>query len=213
MNDGIRILIAEDDPVSRHVLSAILAQWGYETIITTNGNEAWQAIQDEQPDMAILDWMMPERDGPEICSEVRKRENAKYIYLILLTAKSQADDIVTGLEAGADDYVVKPFNRAELKSRISVGERVIALEKALASRIESLENALAEIKTLTGLLPICMYCKKIRDDKNYWQKVEVFVASRSDVKFSHAICPTCMEKYFPEEPDEDAPKEIESDSP
>jgi YesN/AraC family two-component response regulator len=100
---------------------------------------------------------------------------------------------VTALEAGADDYVVKPFDQAELRARLQVGVRVLQLQTELADRVSELETALTNIRVLHGLLPICSYCKNVRDDQNYWQRVESYVESHADVQFSHSICPDCYE--------------------
>jgi len=192
----MRILIAEDDPVSRRVLEATLAKSGYEITVTTDGREAWEALQRDPPAIAILDWMMPGIDGVEVCRRARAIQSPTPTYLILLTAKSDKGDIVQGLEAGADDYVTKPFDRQELQSRISVGLRISELQRNLVDRIADLEAALARVKQLQGLLPICSYCKKVRDDQNYWQQVESYISKHSEVEFSHSICPTCFDRVM-----------------
>jgi response regulator RpfG family c-di-GMP phosphodiesterase len=112
-------------------------------------------------------------------------------YLILLTARARKEDVVTGLESGADDYVTKPFDRSELLSRVRTGERIVGLQANLAQRVRELEEALAQVNRLQGLLPICSYCKKVRDDGNYWHEVERYIADHADVHFSHGICPNC----------------------
>ncbi len=191
----MKILIAEDDPVSRRVLEATLAKWGYEVITTTGGAEAWAAVSAAgAPKLAILDWMMPDIDGLEICRRVRQRPNGQHLHIILLTARGRKEDVITGLQAGADDYVTKPFDHEELRARVQVGVRIIELQAALADRVVELEEALARVRQLRGLLPICSYCKKIRDDQNYWQQVEQYVGAHSDVQFSHGICPDCYHK-------------------
>ena len=191
----MRILIAEDDPVSRRLLQAALINWGYEVIVTANGKEAWQALQTpDAPSLLVLDWLMPEMDGVEICREARKLDALKSAYIILLTSRGSKDDIVKGLEAGADDYVTKPFDHGELRARVQVGSRVVHLQSTLADRVVELEEAMASVKTLQGLLPICCYCKKIRDDGNYWHRVESYIAGHANVRFSHGICPDCSEK-------------------
>ena len=187
-----RVLIAEDDAVSRTVLERALRGWGYDVVVTKDGAEAWAALRDDAaPRLALLDWMMPELEGPEVCRRLRALARPIPTYAILLTARDQADDVVTGLDSGADDYVTKPFDRAELRSRLRVGERVLALQEGLAGRIHELETALGQVKELKGLLPICSYCKAVRDDRNYWHRVETYITAHSSARFSHGICPGC----------------------
>ncbi len=187
-----RVLIAEDDPVSRLVLERTLRGWNYDVVVTRDGTEAWGALlADDAPRLAILDWMMPGLEGPEVCRRVRALARPIPTYLILLTARGQTDDVVTGLESGADDYVTKPFERQELRSRLRVGERVLSLQQGLADRVQELEEALGLVKELKGLLPICCYCKAVRDDRNYWHRVETYITAHSAARFSHGICPAC----------------------
>ncbi|AMV28407.1 Transcriptional activator protein CopR [Gemmata sp. SH-PL17] len=187
-----RALIAEDDPVSRTLLDHTLRGWGYDVVVTRDGNEAWAALlAEDAPNLAILDWMMPGLEGPEVCRRVRALAQPIPTYVILLTARGQSDDIVAGLESGADDYVTKPFDRQELRSRIRVGERVLALQRGLADRVRDLEAVLGQVKELKGLLPICSYCKAVRDDQNYWHRVETYITAHSAARFSHGICPGC----------------------
>ncbi len=196
----MRILIAEDDRVSCSVLEASLRKWGHEVVVTCDGQAAWEVLQrDDAPKLAVLDWMMPELDGVEVCRRVRALPRREPTYLILLTAKHHKEDIVAGLDSGADDYITKPFDRQELQSRIRVGERIVALQRSLADQVRELEAALAQVKQLNGLLPICCYCKSIRDDQNYWQAVESYLASHSDVHFSHGICPNCWQQVVERE--------------
>lgn len=191
----MKTLIAEDDSVSRRLLQAALQKWGYEVTVTTQGREAWEALQQPAaPSLLILDWLMPELDGVEICRRIRATDALKSSYVILLTSRGSKEDIVEGLEAGADDYVTKPFDHGELRARVQVGARVIGLQNALAERVRELEEAIASVKTLQGLLPICCYCKKIRDDGNYWHRVESYIAGHANVRFSHGICPDCNDK-------------------
>jgi len=195
----MKILIAEDDPVSRTFLEVTLVKWGYDVITTCNGNEAWEAYQESAPRIAILDWMMPGIDGAEVCRRVRAIDAKLPTYLILLTAKSEKPDIVEGLTSGADDYITKPFNRQELHARIQVGIRIAELQLSLGERVSELEAALAKVNQLQGLLPICSYCKKIRDDQNYWQQVDSFISKHSDVAFSHSVCPSCFDRLLARE--------------
>jgi DNA-binding response OmpR family regulator len=190
----MKILIAEDDLVSRRLLEATLTRWGFETDVACDGAEAWERLrQPDAPRLAILDWMMPGLDGVEVCRRVRGLGDGNPAYLMLLTAKHTTADLVAGLDAGADDYIAKPFQREELRARVQVGVRVLRLQEALAGRVRELREALANVKQLQGLLPMCSYCKKIRDDSNYWQQVETYLCQHSAARFSHGICPDCWE--------------------
>ena len=192
----MRILMAEDDPVSRRVLQAMLIKWNFEPVVVNDGEEAWNVLQAvDGPALAILDWMMPRRDGVDVCRAVRSLERECPPYLMLLTAKGRKEDIVVGLDAGANDFLTKPFDREELRARIQVGVRVIELQAELAKRVHELETAIQRVQTLQGLLPICCYCKKIRDDHNYWQQVEEYVAEHSGAQFSHGVCPDCLKEF------------------
>ena len=188
----MRILIAEDEPVSRRLLEATLHKWGYDVVVTADGRSALRELEAaDAPRLAILDWMMPEVDGVEVCRRIRAAPRLVSTYIILLTAKVGTESTVAGLDGGADDYITKPFDHLELRSRLQVGRRMLDLQRNLADRVHELEEALGQVKTLQGLLPICCYCKKIRDDHNYWQQVEGYIAACSAVNFSHAICPDC----------------------
>ncbi len=191
-----KILIAEDESTSRSLLEAILRKWGYDVVATSNGQEAWEVMQGENPPLlAIIDWMMPGMTGVELCRKMRESVNLASTYLILLTSKPDKDGVVIGLESGANDYVRKPFDREEMHARIQVGERVIELQTALARKVKELEESLSKIKTLQGLIPICSYCRRIRDDQNYWKELESYIAEHSSAEFTYGICPECRERY------------------
>lgn len=190
----MKILIAEDDPISCSLVQKTLATCGYEVVVTRDGVEAWEVLQQQDsPQLAILDWMMPGIDGVEVCRRVRQIETSTPPYLILLTAKGTKENIVEGLSNGANDYIIKPFDRDELLARVQVGVTVVQLQQSLAKRVSELEDAIAHVKLLQGILPICSYCKHVRDDRNYWQTVESYVSNHSEAKFSHSVCPSCYE--------------------
>jgi CheY-like chemotaxis protein len=146
--------------------------------------------------------MMPVMDGAEICRKLRDDASRaasapggpQPTYIILLTAKTRKEEIVEGLNSGADDYITKPFDSRELLARLKVGQRILELQSRLAQRVEELEKAIAHVKALRGLLPMCAWCHKIRDDHDYWQSVETYITNHSDARFSHGICPECFEK-------------------
>ncbi len=195
----MRILIAEDDQTSRTMLSAVLTKHGHEAVVTVNGLEAWEALQKpDAPRLAILDWMMPEMDGLEVVLRVRTQLKGPQPYLIMLTTKDNKDDIVAGLDAGADDYLAKPFHPAELRARVQVGKRLVETQDELTTQITWLRKALDHIKTLQGILPICMHCKKIRNDSGYWEQVEAYITNHSEALFSHCICPDCLQLHYAE---------------
>lgn len=188
----MRILIAEDDRISRHVLKTMLDKWGYDVVAVHDGAQAWEELQKPNaPQVALLDWMMPALDGVEVVKRSRLSGAMTPTYFILVSARAAKEDMVAALEAGADDYVTKPFDQNELRARLQVGLRVVDLQHRLADRVQELEESLNQVKLLQGLLPICSYCKKVRDDSNYWHQVEQYVAERSLAQFSHSICPGC----------------------
>ena len=188
----MRALVAEDDRVTAEILSRTLTRWEFDVSVVGDGTRAWAYPRAASaPTLAILDWMMPELDGPEVCRRVRRDLPLANMYLVLLTAREGRGDLVIGLDAGADDYIIKPFDAEELRARVQVGVRVLTLQERLAERVAELQAALANVKQLRGLLPICAYCKRIRGDDQYWQKLEGYIAAHSDAQFSHGICPTC----------------------
>jgi len=195
----MRILIAEDDVTSRAVLAGVLKKSGHEVVETVNGAAAWDALR--QPDAArlvILDWMMPDMDGPEVVRRVRAQHTDRPPYIIMLTTRGEKADIVAGLDAGASDYLAKPFDPGELRARVEAGRRLVEMQDALAAKIEELRQALDQVKTLRGIVPICANCKKIRDDKGYWNQVEAYVCQHTEAEFTHGICPECMKTLYPE---------------
>jgi DNA-binding response OmpR family regulator len=189
----VRALIADDDRVTTAILSESLRQWNVEVAVAHDGQAAWELLgAGDGPALAIVDWMMPGIDGPELCRRIRQDPSLAHMYVILLTGRRSREDVVAGLDAGADDYVVKPFDADELRARVHVGIRVLKLQERLAERVAELQTALLKVKQLSGLLPICSYCKRIRSDQNYWEQVDRYVAQHSDAEFSHGICPDCF---------------------
>jgi len=200
--ESLTILVADDDPVSRRIVTGMLRKAGYPVIQAEDGAQAWALLQQaDGPHLAVLDWMMPGLDGPEVCRRVREVPTDTPAYLILLTSRGGAADIVEGLKAGANDHVTKPPDEGELLARVMVGARVVHLQQTLADRVARLEEALQNVQQLQGLLPICSYCKRIRDDRNYWQQVESYITRHTEVEFSHSCCPDCYERVVKPELD------------
>lgn len=190
-----KVLIAEDDRVSRRLLGASLKKWGYEILAACDGREALEAFRsDGSIQMAILDWMMPNMEGPEVCRHIKAAADRPFTYVIMLTAMSEKRDIVKALSTGADDYVAKPWDASELDARIRAGFRIIELETSLRRKIGELEHALEHVEQLQGILPICAWCRRIRDDSDYWHSIESYLEMHSQAKLTHSICPDCMAK-------------------
>jgi len=193
----MRVLIADDEATSRHLIQRVLGAWGFEVALAVDGNEALNLLEGSNPpEIAMLDWMMPGIDGLDVCRRIRTTRPEAATYIILVTARGGLENVVRGLEAGADDYITKPFDPRELRARLHAGTRIVQLQKALLERFRELEDALKRVKQLQGLLPICSYCKKIRNDRNYWEQVDAYVAKHSEAQFSHGVCPDCFEIHL-----------------
>jgi len=165
------ILIAEDDLISRRILEKKLRSWGYETFDARNGNQAWEALRDPKTRLALLDWMMPGVDGIKLCRRIRALNKPGYTYIILLTARDNPQDIIAGLEAGADDYMTKPVNFSELKARLQTGERIIALEDKLLESQKKLFD-LATRDSLTGIWNRATILRFLSDEMNHSAREE-----------------------------------------
>ena len=180
----MNILIAEDDATSRLVLSATLKKRGHEVTVATDGAEAWTTFEKGNVPLLISDLVMPGVHGLELCRRIRAANRPKYTYIILLTSVGGKSGYLVGMRAGADDFINKPFDEDQLAARLVVAERILNLQ--------------SQVNQLSGLLPICCVCKKVRDDQNYWQQVESYISKRTDVQFSHGYCPDCIKKAMRE---------------
>jgi len=194
------ILIAEDDPVALAVTEAALKNWGYQTQSAQDGESAWQVLNTSpRPSIMIVDWKMPGLDGTDLCQKIRQSEALKSIYIIMLTSSSGRENMVAGLNSGADDYLEKPLDAMVLKARIGVAQRIVSLQDELTRKLSELQEAMDNVRELRGLLPICAYCKNIRNDDNYWEKLESYLGHHTHAQFSHSICPSCYETVVNEE--------------
>lgn len=176
----MHLLIAEDEAVSRQSLKALLVAAGHEVTEAPDGDAAWKLLQSIRIRVVVADWQMPTMDGVELCRKIRARPG-DYIYFIMLTVRTSRAEYLEAMAAGVDDFLTKPCDAVELQCRLGVAERILGLRK--------------EVQQLEGLLPICSYCKRIRDDSDRWSSLEGFIERRSKAEFSHGICPDCYRKH------------------
>ena len=197
-NETYRILIVDDVPQNIQVIANILQDKGYQMAFAQDGKTTLEKVSKINFDLILLDVMMPGMDGFEVTRILKKSPETKDIPIIILTAKTQPVEILEGFEAGAVDYVTKPFNAEELCARVHTHielKKKSDNEKYLISRLQA---ALAEVNQLSGLFPLCSSCKKIRDDEGYWQQLEEYFHNHSDMQFTHSLCPDCIKKLYPE---------------
>lgn len=171
------VLAVDDKPQNLQFLGKLLSDSGYEVGMAQDGQQALNFVRKNEPDLILLDIMMPDMDGYEVCEEIKKDFSLCHIPIIFLTAKTDSKDIVKGFDVGGIDYVTKPFNSAELLARVKTQ---------------------IEIKILRGLLPMCSKCKKIRDDEGFWKRVDSYIEEHSQITFTHGICPDCLTDLYGE---------------
>ena len=193
------ILNVDDNEAGRYAVSRILKQAGFEVLEAASGEEALRLI-DRNPDLIILDVKLPDIDGFEVCRRIKSNPATDFIPILHLSATyHDSESRVKGLEGGADSYLTHPVEPLVLIASIRALLRIRKGEAEREKLIRELQEALAKVKTLSGFLPICMSCKKIRDDKGYWEQVEVYIRDHSEAEFSHGICPECFKKLYPDE--------------
>jgi len=191
MDKKPRILIVDDERFNIKTLTELLHE-DYKIMAAKTGEQALKAVQGEiLPNLILLDIMMPGMDGYEVCERFKANERTKNIPVIFVTAITEIEDAARGFQAGAVDFIQKPLNPVMTKARVDLH---IKLHKTM----EDLKEALSQVKKLSGLLPICMYCKKIRDDSGYWNQIEAYIDKHSEAQFSHSICKECANKYYPD---------------
>lgn len=179
----MKILVAEDDPVSVKILQFTLQHYGHEVVTAADGDEAWAAFDRDPVRVIVSDWMMPGMDGLQLCQKVRQRVKTDYTYFILLTAiNTGRENLRKAMDAGIDDFLAKPLDREAIMMRLRVAERILEYT--------------TQIRQLKELIPICMYCKRIRDDTNYWDQVETYISTHTGSSFSHGICPDCFDQQM-----------------
>jgi len=196
----MKILVADDDAVATRILRATLERLDWDVTTVRDGTAAWEVLESlpaaELPQIVALDWMMPGLDGVEICRRMRASSRFDLIYVVLITSRETKNDLAVGLASGANDYITKPFDPIEFEARIRVGERVVKLQSSLAARVAELEAALVMVRRLEGLLPICAWCKMVRNELNYWEQLDSYITSHTDVALTHGICPNCVARMM-----------------
>jgi DNA-binding response OmpR family regulator len=192
------ILVVEDNVDNLRMLKIILEEEGYSVRPTTNGTIALSAAKAIPPDLVLLDITLPDIDGFEICRALKKTPNTKDVPIIFLTGKTSTDEMLRGFQVGGADYITKPFSNEVVLARISTHLQLRKMHVELIDKNKNLELAMASIKNLEGLIPICASCKNVRDDKGYWEQVESYMTKHADITFSHSICPECMARLYPD---------------
>jgi len=178
----MKILIVEDDAIAGAVLEASLKALGHEVELVVNGTDGWNRFRGETRRLVISDWRMPGLDGLELCRRIRER-GGDYTYFILLSnLANSAENLDQAMAAGADDFLSKPVKSSELKARLHVAERIL--------------NYATQVRQLQEIIPICGYCRKMRDDKNYWSQVEEYISKQTGSEFSHGVCPDCYQRVL-----------------
>ena len=178
---SVKVLTVEDDAVSRTVLRQAIRKLGHEVVEAVNGEAAWAMLAQEPVRVVVSDWAMPQMDGLELCRRIRRMAGNDYTYFILLSARdATGENQQAAADAGVDDFLSKPLNFDELWTRLRVAERILRFT--------------TQVRQLEEMLPICSYCKKIRDDQNYWQQIEGYINERTGSEFSHSICPDCYQR-------------------
>jgi DNA-binding response OmpR family regulator len=192
----MKVLIADDEKIARMTMQKMLESFGYEVFSAGDGTEALTLFLKHQPNFIVTDWMMPKMSGITLVKTIRAFAENVYTYIIMISAREDKSDLMEGMQAGVDEFLTKPVDRDQLRARMRVGRRIMTLQETLRQRIKEVEEANKHVKKLQGLLPICAYCKNVRNESDLWQKVESYIHEHElDVEFSHSICPDCYEKY------------------
>jgi PleD family two-component response regulator len=201
---GADILVVDDTRENLRLLVRLLVERGYKVRPVANGRMALTAAQIAPPDLVLLDVMMPELNGYQVCEALKADKKTHHVPVIFISALHETEEVVRGFTAGGVDYITKPFQAEEVLARVhnhlslhKLQQELEEKNRQLQVQNEQLQEALANVKTLSGLLPICANCKKIRDDEGYWHIVEAYIRDHSDAIFSHGICPDCMSILYP----------------
>lgn len=203
MSKPFSVLLVTDNPEILRLSSEILRKAGYTVLEATTGKECLGSVNTNLPDLVVLDTTLPDMTGNEVCRRIKNDERWEDIFVILASeSRVSSERQAEGLDSGADAYIILPISNKEFLARVHAGERIKSAEDALREKereqeelVVQLREALSEIKTLKGFIPICASCKKIRDDEGYWDQLEAYISKHTDAKFTHGLCPECVEKY------------------
>lgn len=175
----MKILVAEDDLISRKLITGTLENFGHQVTVCNDGQAAWEVYLQEPHRVVVSDWLMPRLDGLDFCRQIRSKPDMEYTYFILLTANVQSGSYREAMDAGVDDFLTKPLDRDQIWTRLRVAQRILQYTQ--------------QISQLESMLPICSYCKKVRNEEDYWEQVESYIGERTGTVFSHGVCPGCYE--------------------
>jgi PleD family two-component response regulator len=195
----MKVLIVDDDADIRRLLNRLLTDWGYAPIVASGGTEALEIMQaPDAPQLLVLDLMMPGIDGLEVCRRIKVKGTTVPVYIIILTALDDMRNTVEGFKTGADDYIVKPFMPVELKARLEAGRRIVELQSTLSDKVAELQRVVDHVSGLHGILPVCAYCKSVRNEFETWKRFDEYLVEHMAVELSHGICPECAAEHFPQ---------------
>jgi DNA-binding response OmpR family regulator len=202
VNKQFTVLVTDDGPEIRLMSTMLLRRAGYEVLEASTGQECLDVVRAHHPDLVLLDVMLPDITGIQVCRQIKNDESLKDIFVILASGiQVSSENQAEGLDIGADGYIIRPISNKEFLARVQAGERIKKAEDTLREKeiqqqtlISQLEEALTEIKTLKGCIPICATCKKIRDDEGYWNQLETYISKHTDATFTHGICPACLKE-------------------
>ncbi len=201
------LLIVDDIEDNISILHTILSKEPYRFAVASNGEEALSLIAREAPDLSLLDVMLPDKSGFDVLRQINEDSSIPQFPVIFITARTGLEDKVEGFRLGGVDYITKPFQGEEVLARVRTHLELKQRRDEQAELISQLTASLEEVRQLRGIIPICASCKKIRNDEGYWQQVEEYISSRSEVEFTHGLCPDCIKKFYPDYEDGDDKEE------
>lgn len=198
IRDSVKILVVDDDPDVLFATTRAIKSAGYDVANASSCAECRELLTGFRPDLLLLDVMLPDGNGRDLCREIKANPQTAHLFIILLSGVSTSSaNQAKGLDDGADGYIARPISNMELKARVNAMVRIVTAERQRDEAIAKYRDALEKIRQLQGLVPICSHCKKIRNDKGFWNHIEEYIDAHLDVSLSHSICPDCAEENYP----------------